>query len=100
MNDTGPHVVDRDESINWFRETRRRTAGLFGLLIPGSGCEVAFAAGESIWTESSHEYERAGLVAWGTDLGLARHDQWVDEEAGFAVTAFDAVGFRPGSSPS
>ena len=34
MNDTGPHVVDRDESINWFRETRRRTAGLFGLLIP------------------------------------------------------------------
>ncbi len=68
--------------------------------IPGSGCEVAFAAGESIWTESSYKYERAGLVAWGADLGLARHDQWVDEEAGFAVTAFDAVGFRPGSSPS
>jgi len=27
----------------------------------------------------------------GAELGLARHDQWVDEEAGFAVTAFDAV---------
>ena len=34
MNGTGPQVVDRDESINWFRETRRRTADLFGLLIP------------------------------------------------------------------
>ena len=67
--------------------------------IPGSGCEVAFAAGESIWTESSYKYETEEVAA-GTDLGLARHDQWVDEEAGFAVTAFNAVGFRPGSSPS
>jgi len=28
------HVVDRGESITWFRETRRRTADLFGLLAP------------------------------------------------------------------
>ncbi len=59
--------------------------------IPGAGCEVTFAEGESIWTESSYKYERTRLIALGADLGLARHDQWVDEEAGFAVTAFNAV---------
>ncbi len=59
--------------------------------IPGAGCEVAFAPGESIWTESSYKYKRDRLIALGADLGLARHDQWVDEDARFAVTAFDAV---------
>ena len=59
--------------------------------IPGAGCTVAFAAGESIWTESSYKYERAALVALAAELGLARHDQWVDEDARFAVTAFNAV---------
>ena len=34
MNGTGPQVVDRAATIDWFRETRRRTADLFGLLNP------------------------------------------------------------------
>lgn len=59
--------------------------------IPGADCTVSFAAGESIWTESSYKYERAALVALAAELGLARHDQWVDEDARFAVTTFNAV---------
>jgi iron(II)-dependent oxidoreductase len=34
MNGTPLQVVDRAASINWFRETRRRTTDLFGLLTP------------------------------------------------------------------
>lgn len=59
--------------------------------MPGADCVVAFAAGESIWTESSYKYESAALAALGAEAGLVRHDQWVDEEAHFAVTAFDAA---------
>lgn len=59
--------------------------------ISGTDCAVAFAAGESIWTESSYKYESVALVALGAELGLARHDQWVDEDAHFAVTAFNAA---------
>ena len=59
--------------------------------IPGADCRVRFAEGESIWTESSYKYETAGIVALAADAGFDRRDAWVDAEARFVVTAFDAV---------
>ena len=59
--------------------------------IPGADCRVRFAAGESIWTESSYKYETEGIAALAAAAGFARRDQWVDVDARFAVTAFDAT---------
>lgn len=60
--------------------------------IPGAGCSVHFAEGESIWTESSYKYETAGVIALGAAAGLAAQRQWVDERARFALTAFEVPG--------
>ena len=59
--------------------------------LPGADCQVHFAAGESIWTESSYKYEAEGIAALGMQVGFDCRDQWVDQRARFAVTAFDAV---------
>jgi dimethylhistidine N-methyltransferase len=52
---------------------------------------VTFAEGERIWTESSYKYEPIEIVAMGADAGLAVTEQWIDEEARFALTLFAAV---------
>ena len=59
--------------------------------IPGADCRVRFAERESIWTESSYKYETDGVAKLGAAAGFARRDEWVDSEARFAVTAFDAA---------
>jgi len=58
--------------------------------LPGADVRVRFAAGESIWTESSYKYETDGIAALGAAAGFASRDQWVDDEARFAVTVFEA----------
>ena len=57
--------------------------------IPGAGCSVRFAAGESIWTESSYKYREDGVHELGAAAGLAVRGQWVDERDRFALTAFE-----------
>ena len=57
--------------------------------IPGAGCSVCFAAGESIWTESSYKYREDGVHELGAAAGLAVRGQWVDERDRFALTAFE-----------
>ncbi len=59
--------------------------------IPRGDCRVRFARGESIWTESSYKYETEEIAALAAAAGFARRDQWVEAEARFAVTAFDAI---------
>jgi dimethylhistidine N-methyltransferase len=49
---------------------------------------VPFAAGESIWTESSYKYQPRGLVEMGRAAGLACRGQWLEASAGFALTLF------------
>jgi L-histidine N-alpha-methyltransferase len=56
--------------------------------IPRAGFEVRLAAGESIWTESSHKYTPEALDALGRRAGLATTARWIDEDAGFALTLF------------
>jgi dimethylhistidine N-methyltransferase len=48
-------------------------------------------AGETIWTESSYKYEPAGIRRLVEPAGFAARDQWIDGEAGFALTLFEAV---------
>ena len=58
------------------------------VVIPGAGCSVRFAEGESIWTESSYKYEIGGVRELGAAVGLGVRGQWVDERDRFALTAF------------
>ena len=51
---------------------------------------VAFARGERIWTESSYKYEPEQIVWLGADAGLGLTEQWIDDEARFALTLFEA----------
>ncbi len=52
---------------------------------------VTFTTGERIWTESSYKYEPIEIVAMGADAGFAPTEQWIDEEARFALTLFAAT---------
>ena len=59
--------------------------------IPGARVEIDFAAGEAIWTESSYKYTERSIAALGTAARLDVAEQWVDDEARFALTLFEAV---------
>jgi L-histidine Nalpha-methyltransferase len=52
---------------------------------------VTLEAGEHIWTESSHKYEVNQVIAEGRATGFDGADQWVDEDARFALTRFVVV---------
>ena len=59
--------------------------------IPGAGCRVEFAEGETIWTESSYKYDQDAIIAVVNDAGFRVRDQWIDPDARFALTMFQAV---------
>jgi dimethylhistidine N-methyltransferase len=59
--------------------------------VPAADLTVRFEAGERIWTESSYKYAPEQIVAMGASAGLASRDQWIDADAGFALTLFSAV---------
>jgi dimethylhistidine N-methyltransferase len=50
--------------------------------------QIDFAAGEWIWTESSHKYAAEQVIAEGQAAGFGPADQWIDERARFALTRF------------
>ena len=52
-------------------------------------CCVRLDAGEGIWTESSYKYEPDQIVALGERAGFVRREQWIEEQAQFALTLFD-----------
>lgn len=52
--------------------------------IPAAGFSVRFAAGESIWTESSHKYSKEEICLLAKDTGFRCEAQWVDSEWPFA----------------
>ena len=51
---------------------------------------VEFAAGERIWTESSYKYEPEDILAMGRRAGFSAGEQWIDEDARFALTLLSA----------
>ena len=52
--------------------------------------EVLFRQGESIWTESSYKYSEAQIVSMGAAAGFGLVEQWVDDDARFALTVLRA----------
>jgi uncharacterized SAM-dependent methyltransferase len=59
--------------------------------IPRAGCEVSFAEGEAIWTESSYKYDAGELIELVEAQGFRCHEQWIEPDAGFALTLFPAA---------
>ena len=56
-----------------------------------AGAPVDFARGERIWTESSYKYEPATIDEMGEAAGFVTTEQWIDDEAGFALTLLAAI---------
>jgi dimethylhistidine N-methyltransferase len=52
--------------------------------------DLEFAAGESIWTESSYKFEPEQVCRFGAGAGFGAATQWIDQEARFALTRFMA----------
>ena len=57
--------------------------------IPGAGLELDLREGEAIWTESSYKYEPGQVMAEGLAAGFSGGEQWMDQDAKFALTRFD-----------
>jgi L-histidine N-alpha-methyltransferase len=58
--------------------------------VPGAGIVASFAVGESIWTESSCKYTPAGIASLGAAAGFGLREQWLDTDAGFALSLFQS----------
>ncbi|MGC2193384.1 MAG: L-histidine N(alpha)-methyltransferase [Terriglobales bacterium] len=52
--------------------------------IPAAGFSVRLAAGETIWTESSHKYTKDEVCQLAMDTGFRCDAQWIDQEWPFA----------------
>ena len=52
---------------------------------------IFFSEGERIWTESSYKYEPSGVEAMGAAAGFVTTEQWIDEDARFALTLLTAA---------
>ena len=59
--------------------------------IPDADLTVNFAAGETIWTESSYKYQPREVRQMATRAGFDCHAQWLDEEWPFAESLFIAA---------
>jgi uncharacterized SAM-dependent methyltransferase len=55
------------------------------------GFTATFAAGETIWTESSHKYTRREISELAARSGFRVKAQWVDDEWPFAESLLLAV---------
>ena len=80
----------------WNRELQRIEMHLVSCIaqdvtIPSADTTVHFHSGEHIWTESSYKYTPEQIRDMGAAVRLATRDQWVDEDARFALTMFVAM---------
>jgi dimethylhistidine N-methyltransferase len=80
----------------WNADVQRIEMHLVSLIdqvvrIPAAGTTVRFRAGEWIWTESSYKYTPEQIVEMAAAADLATREQWIDDDAQFALTMFIAV---------
>jgi dimethylhistidine N-methyltransferase len=61
------------------------------VVVAGAGFRFRLDEGETIWTESSYKYEPDDLRRLVEPAGFSQRHQWIDDEARFALTLFDAV---------
>lgn len=72
-------------------EIRLRSAGAQRVTIRAAEMTIDFRDGETIWTESSHKFDRAEVVDMGRRSGFRCAAQWVDEGWPFAETLLIAT---------
>ena len=60
--------------------------------IPAAGVSTRMEAGEWIWTESSYKFTVDRVSAMAGEAGLEAGLQWIDTEAGFALTLLRPTG--------
>jgi len=82
--------------VVWNRDVQRIEMHLESLAsqtvrIEAGDTTVTFARGERIWTESSYKYEPEQIEDMGLRAGFAMTEQWIERNAGFALTLFAAV---------
>jgi dimethylhistidine N-methyltransferase len=58
--------------------------------LPLAGLQVAFAKGETIWTESSHKYSAVEVYSLAQEAGFRCEAQWIDQEWPFAESLWIA----------
>jgi L-histidine N-alpha-methyltransferase len=85
-----------DHRAAWNRDEQRiemhlvsRTAQT--ATIAAAGTSVSFLPGEHIWTESSYKYEPDQIERMGLETGFALREQWIDEDARFALSLMIGV---------
>jgi uncharacterized SAM-dependent methyltransferase len=61
------------------------------VLIRAADLAVEFTAGESIWTESSNKYTPARIAEFAAGACFTVREQWVDDDAGFALSLMQAT---------
>jgi uncharacterized SAM-dependent methyltransferase len=60
------------------------------ITIPRADCSVEFARREHVWTESSYKYSAAEVASLGAAAGFQLTGQWIESDAAFALSLFDA----------
>lgn len=72
-------------------EMHLRSLAAQTVTIDGAAATVRFAAGETIWTESSHKYTLEGLRVLAGCTGWHVRQVWVDREWPFAESLWTAI---------
>lgn len=89
-------VRNFEHEVRWNAEHSRiemylRSTRAQRVSVPGARCVVDFAAGETIWTESSHKYELSDLEQLSAENGFRIAAQWVDHEWPFVESLWVAI---------
>jgi dimethylhistidine N-methyltransferase len=82
-------LSDFEHEARWNTVERRiemhlRSKRHQNVTIRAAGLQVKFTEGETVWTESSHKYHPAEVVAMAQRTGFRCDGQWIDEEWPFA----------------
>jgi dimethylhistidine N-methyltransferase len=85
-----------DHRAAWNRDEQRIEMHLVSrveqtVTIAAARTSVSFARGEHIWTESSYKYEPDQIERMGVETGFALRDQWIDDDARFALSLMIGV---------
>ena len=80
----------------WNRDARRIEMHLVSAIdqtvtIQGPAVSIPFRRLEPIWTESSYKYQPDQIAEMGVEAGFATTEQWIDDEAKFALSLLSAI---------
>jgi L-histidine Nalpha-methyltransferase len=84
------HVV-RYDTVERRVEMHLRSLAWQRITIRKAGFRFYMEEGETIWTESSHKYDRDEVIQMGERTGYRCAGQWFDDEWPFAQSLFFAV---------